>query len=499
MENQFEGTTRGFSRLYCNECIIEGCETNTQLVKMFVELDNADQANDPTTLDFSLTYLGDRNIAALSAVVSTMFSVKEISFRNMDLQAYGIEAICRMATKHPSLYRIDLRDNPLYATSGRHIAQLLKSNPRITQLFFDGTEMPDRIRSAILRQLGRNIARAYPTQEGYEANTQQVEEELKEPETDTSVSASPFESQIVKEAELNRIVLSECYSRCGLFACQFFSDFGPKGLALLQRHLAFFTRTSQDQAFSVEPLEHLAPEHYVSEMEKLTQNQHVRAESDGTVLWDQISSALDQANTINDETSLREVSKLIQHVRRSVGGFFAGLMADVDEDINDLGNHLVDELWERTRKLIVLHDRVRYFCMDYPEMVKEVLQRYQSCQPPLRDTWTTLLHEVRYVARSPYAAGRRELLAEAIELLPARINEFLLQRVIGWSLDRSAGFRGFHSYSMGVDEDTPQVEFTDVIGHKFLTRGQLRSFLLLFAYHMRYHALLEGWTPAKSE
>lgn len=171
---------RGLSTLYLCACEREGCLSNSQLVKMFAELDQYSPADDimqerqkrswlgqevdhpttrfesllpqracPTTLDFTQNYLGDAGLAAVFRVLPLMRWVKKIIARGCGAGTQSVKALCDILTMElPTVYDrtkdrtigmplialecVDLRDNALFVASGRLLCKALESRRRVT-------------------------------------------------------------------------------------------------------------------------------------------------------------------------------------------------------------------------------------------------------------------------------------------------------------------------------------------------------------------------------
>eukprot|EP00758_Cryptobia_borreli_P002828 Tbor_TRINITY_DN3326_c0_g1::TRINITY_DN3326_c0_g1_i1::g.23512::m.23512 len=122
----------------------------------------ANTADDPTELDFSRNYIGDRGIQAICGVLETIRRLKKISFRGCMIEENGIIALCECFKTHPHIREICLLDNRLFASSGRHLLLLLRANPRIYNLEVNTSEMPQRVAQALEKCIKRNYLIAFP-------------------------------------------------------------------------------------------------------------------------------------------------------------------------------------------------------------------------------------------------------------------------------------------------------------------------------------------------
>jgi hypothetical protein len=498
---------RGFSSLYCNECVIHNCETNSELVKTFSRLDLLENlADDPTFLDFSHNYLGDRNVAALCVVLSTMMGVKGVALRGMDLQLDAVTAICKLVVSHRAITSVDLRGNQLFASSGRELVSMLKRNTRVTQLLFDADDMPERIRSAIRVQLGRNVSAAFPcvpvaptppAVNSTDESVLQATDVLAVIDVELSQSTA-FAEQLCIELDDNRDAMMRCFGRCGLFACQLFADFGPSILPLLEASLDCFNPASQRQIFSTEPVEEVAKAVFTDEVDRLEKNSVVTEMTEGLLLREQIESCKDHSQSLTScrGPDLVEVAGLMNHLRQSLGILLAPQLKHIDDEIAELRAVIVDKLLVKTRQLVLLRDRVNYFNMDHPEMPGHCTANYRACQQPLRQTWSTVVQETLFVAQTPFALTRRALLQEFHALMPSSVMGFLLGTLIHSCLDHCVGVPMTHAMSAfatapHTEAGAPDFDWCSVVATECKDAAAVRAMLLRYGACQRYLTLID--------
>lgn len=259
---------RGLSQLYGHECIIHGCETNSAVVKLLLELDKLHADHDtiaqqvaelpdfvrravpkfvgaePLELDLSGNYFGDRGLAALGKILLTMTRLRKLSLRTIKMTEGGVSVVCELIAKHPTLEQIDMRGNELFATSGRTLTESLRKHPRLFLLQIDMHAMPSRIARKLAEQIGRNLAAKYPLAMEPEAvdrmqcvsksgrSAEDVVRELRRVMSITDGEAALVYDMMSSENIEAFETALRCHARCGAFAVQLFADFGLNGAAL---------------------------------------------------------------------------------------------------------------------------------------------------------------------------------------------------------------------------------------------------------------------------
>ena len=128
---------RGIANMYLHCCVVRGTEANSHLVAEFSRMDLADDAALLETYDASNNFLGTHNVQAVCDVLLTLRRLRSIAFRNQRLTVEGVKAICDLCEEHPTIERVDLRGNELYASSGRYIQRLMSRTPRIWCFLMD--------------------------------------------------------------------------------------------------------------------------------------------------------------------------------------------------------------------------------------------------------------------------------------------------------------------------------------------------------------------------
>ena len=422
---------RGFSPLYTNACVVHGCETNSALVKVFADLDyrSDDGAADPVCIDLSGNYLPDRSLTAVVHVISTIPKLEALNLRNTRLEAPGLNAVCEMAAVHPALHTLDVSMNPLFASSGRRLAMLVKRNPRIHTLVFDHGGMPARIVREIEEPLGRNVARAFPLQPGstYGVGTifgshgeRSAEEAVAWKRGDSGAvdaiiaaeapgvfsgteppvaAKTPFQERVLAEAALHEAPLLDAYRKCGSFAAQFFVDFGGRcdadaetavnvaaaasTLEVLGREivpaldaaltgLAFATTSPADVVVPKLRAELQALRRWCDCVDVASTDDESEEAATARLLADEIDSSLASlaARLSSDRVTDTEKAAALddaEALTQHARGVAAGLVNEaVDSELRALRQAVVERHLHRgTRKLVLLQAQASYFLDDY--------------------------------------------------------------------------------------------------------------------------------------
>eukprot|EP00755_Sulcionema_specki_P010773 Sspe_Gene.47333::Locus_24059_Transcript_1_1_Confidence_1.000_Length_704::g.47333::m.47333 len=112
--------------------------------------------------EFAVGYVGKKGVPPVMRVVDVWSGLEVLSLRDSGVESGGMEVVLEVARRHPSLTSLDLGGNRLYATSGRLLARLLQSNPRITHLTFDEHHLPSRAVAKLRALLSANCKRTAP-------------------------------------------------------------------------------------------------------------------------------------------------------------------------------------------------------------------------------------------------------------------------------------------------------------------------------------------------
>jgi hypothetical protein len=438
------------TKLYCDECVVHDCITNSAILAWLKCLDETNEQ--PTAVDLSDNYLGDRNFAAFCTVLSTLPSVEVLNVSNVDLQVDGVRALCQLATKHRGLRCIDLRRNQLFASSGRALAELLKVNPRIRQLMFDSEHMPERFATQIRTQLGKNVANAFPcTWDSVARADADIEpiDAVPDRENDTGFdSLTAFQQQVVQEAEAAMPELLSAYASSGMFALQFLVDFGPEALPTLAELVPAFDRPSRSFALVTAPRHTLLQPIMEAELTAVRENTAVKGAVEGTLLDAQIDQAVERSRTIASDETCNHLYAMLQHIRRSLAS-----LRELDKHLPNCPEWRAVRAatlaeWDTTRRLQLLHFEARYMVMDFPAMAEEVSRVNATCQAPLRVSDATVLQHVVRRARPVYAAKRRELLQTARAVTHPALFRAIMRHWIAAALDYSSGIDDLHHGTM---------------------------------------------------
>jgi hypothetical protein len=436
------------AQLYCNECVIHNCLTNSAVLSYFQALD-LDHSM-PAAVDLSSNYLGDRNIAALCTVLSTLPSVESLTLAGMDIELDGVASVCKLASKHRGIRYIDLRRNPIYASAGRALQQLVIVNPAITQLLFDADTMPARVASAIHKTIGANIARAHPCTEQTCADAL-ASTQCFEP---LSFTASPvltqFQQQILTEAETRLEQLLECYVKAGMFACQFFVDFGPDAFDLLLSSITRFECRSREVDSGGEPAYVVAQALLRDEIGRLV-NDDLLKRIEGTLLVEQLHAAQRQIGRISSDEDVTAVMPIVIHVRNVIRDLRSATQSTVDEEASRMRKAMIRE-WEHTRRLQPLGAEARYLLMDFPTMTEDVVAIRQTCQSPLRRTTGDLKEKLVRLARRPFAQARRKLLQEFRNVCAPQLLEGVQHAFISSTLNQAIGVSALHATGLQIEQ-----------------------------------------------
>ena len=431
------------TKLYCDECVINDCLTNSNMLSYFKALDTGDEPF-PRAIDLKGNYLGDKSLAAVCTVLSTLPGIEELDLRRLDIQLPGLTAVCRLAAQHRGLRRIDLRDNQLFASSGRLLVELLKRNPRITQCLFDSDDMPTRFVSAIHAQLGRNIAGAHPcTWESCSEVALRVEMLPAISFEAPTSERNQFQTYLLGELEGCNERLLPLFSKCGLVACQFFVDFGPDSLPMLEKMVSLFADDSRDFCLGNVPRYVRVKSLLLDEFSHYAACQTVCEAVDGTLLETQIKSATNLAQALGDDESVDEVVAMATHIRNALRNLRTPRLNCVEDTASQLRAQMVKEI-DQTRRLQVVRHEARYLAMDYPGMANQAAQAYMCCQTPLRCTLAELEGQVLRIARHPYAKARRGILKDFATVCPAAVLEAAFTHWAAKALDTSVSAAGLH-------------------------------------------------------
>lgn len=475
----------GHAALYSNQCEVYGCVTNSSMLEYFTDLDRTGAI--PTHVDVSSNYLGEKNVAAVCVVISTMAQVESVNFSSLDMQLHGITAVCDLCAKHRSITCVDLRKNEIFASGAKALLAMLKANPRITRCFFDADNMPERTARAIVRQVGVNIARAFPcTRDTCDAaaNAIEVFEEDRSNEWRQRVS-SAYQLAVIAEAEANQVVLHRCFMKAGVIACQVFCDFGPPGLDVFDSLLDDFVRHPAD----ADPT-HVACGIVCAEAEALMVRKDVSAATDGMLLAEQIDSLPTSIERCPNDAEAHV--ETIGHIRNSLVRCDFPCFAKVDDVIRKELAQLDREL-VGTRRLAVLRNEAAYFLMDHPAMPDECLEHgYRACQRPIRQSFTNLLSELAFVARHEFSEGRRQLLSRWHDLCPPVIFKTLLRARIAQALDFQLGVAGtnVHGFAFG----TTPVDWLQLVADSCESPVMLRALAQTCMFQQRYEAIITART-----
>lgn len=147
---------------------------NKTLVNFFTENDSFSEIEE---IDISTTYVGNRGIVALLAVVEHLpnfrfLNIADQKLYNSDLSessVKGNEMIDRLVEvfkHHPTANAIDISGNPISNYAGRKLLSLAKVNPRICRIDVGGTRIDFDLRHKIAKQCEENTVKLWNDGDG---------------------------------------------------------------------------------------------------------------------------------------------------------------------------------------------------------------------------------------------------------------------------------------------------------------------------------------------
>jgi len=107
-------------------------------------------------IDVSRNYIGPKGIKALLEVVKSCYNLHTLILRDQQLSKEAVLMLCDTLASHPSVRKLDLRQNPITIDGGRHLFDLVQANPRIEQVLLENTEIKDSLITAITARANRN-------------------------------------------------------------------------------------------------------------------------------------------------------------------------------------------------------------------------------------------------------------------------------------------------------------------------------------------------------
>jgi hypothetical protein len=182
---------------YAEACTRSGCRPNKTLSKTLAAL------SPDTTLqcvDLSINVVGKNGANAIVDLVASVETVGELLVRDNYLSNENVIYMVQRLAAHPSLHRVDLRNNPISHAAGKALLRFVHANRRVTCIELEGT----LINRALIRMIcsaAEANAQAPPTPEkaAKEENSVGVEEE-KPSEPDTS--ESPATAKVIPNMQV---------------------------------------------------------------------------------------------------------------------------------------------------------------------------------------------------------------------------------------------------------------------------------------------------------
>lgn len=152
---------REITATYIKNCERFHCRVLSSIIKLFSEADRAPIP--PTKLDLSAEYIGNEGVRALVwTIVDKLPHLKILSLKSCGVEEGAVLDMAEAFKGNEYLQELDLRQNNLYASSGRALIALLRSNPKLYRLAVDTHEMPERVEMAIRKAEKRNYDTCFP-------------------------------------------------------------------------------------------------------------------------------------------------------------------------------------------------------------------------------------------------------------------------------------------------------------------------------------------------
>ena len=146
---------------YAEACTRSGCRPNKTLSKTLAAL------SPDTTLqcvDLSINVVGKNGANAIVDLVASVETVGELLVRDNYLSNENVIYMVQRLAAHPSLHRVDLRNNPISHAAGKALLRFVHANRRVTCIELEGT----LINRALIRMIcsaAEANAQAPPTPE----------------------------------------------------------------------------------------------------------------------------------------------------------------------------------------------------------------------------------------------------------------------------------------------------------------------------------------------
>jgi len=98
--------------------------------------------------------VGDRGALPLLDAIGMDITFQELSLRGNNLRNKACKAVATMLKKHPTVSKVDLRDNIISVTGGQYLLDAVKSNDRIETMLIDNNRIPIPLMLQIQASLG---------------------------------------------------------------------------------------------------------------------------------------------------------------------------------------------------------------------------------------------------------------------------------------------------------------------------------------------------------
>jgi len=146
---------------YSELCKQSWVRPNSEVLRIFQEIELAGTATGLTVLEFSRNYLGDAGGRALFACLRMLPGLAELNVRSNGLRDEAVVFLCNCIAAHPSLGVLDVSDNEINdARGGKALVNLVTENIMITKLRCDNTRMTEKTKATITNTVLSNCRNA---------------------------------------------------------------------------------------------------------------------------------------------------------------------------------------------------------------------------------------------------------------------------------------------------------------------------------------------------
>lgn len=142
--------------IYTRQCEVVKCKRNSGVCAALPNLPH--QSSLFITLDLSSNFVGPRGVLPVVEVIRCAPALQRVKLAAQRLDNAAVETLCHVLQTHPTVYHLDVSDNPLTDVAGGALLMLAQMNRRVTNIDVYGTLIQPVVEAQIALQLAENQA-----------------------------------------------------------------------------------------------------------------------------------------------------------------------------------------------------------------------------------------------------------------------------------------------------------------------------------------------------